>query len=78
MNKKTISLKVDDFTITLHRGKEEPEEIAQERMARYVTCLYSMIMKPMVKYFEEYYPERQTDVENIIQKHISNIHKKHL
>jgi len=73
MNKKTISFKVDDFTITLHRGKEEPEEIAQERMARYVTCLYSMIMKPMVKYFEKYYPKLQPVVCNILKKAESKI-----
>ena len=74
MNRKTISLKVEDFTITLNKGEEEPKEIEQKRMALYVACLYNMIMKPMVKYYEEYHPELKTDVENIIQKHI---HKKH-
>lgn len=69
---------MDDFTITLRRGKEEPEEIAQERMARYITCLYNMAMKPMVEYYEEYHPELKTKGENIIQKHIHNIHKKYL
>ena len=67
---KTISFKVDDFTVTLHRGEEEPEGIAQEQMARYLTCLYNMAMKPMVNYYEEYYPELKTDTENIMQKHI--------
>ena len=52
MNKTTITLKVDDYTIILHRGEEESKEIAQTRLARYITCLYNMIMKPMVKYFE--------------------------
>ena len=75
MNKKTNSFKTDDFTITLHKGEEEPEEIEQERMARYVTCLYSMRMKPMVECYEEYYPERQTKAENIIQKHIHRLNK---
>ena len=70
MNKKTISLKVDDYTITLRKGEEEPKEIEQKRMALYLTCLYNMIMKPMVEYYEEYHPELKTDVENIIQKYI--------
>ena len=74
MNKKTISFKADDFTITLHKGEEEPKEIEQKRMALYVTYLYNMIMKPMVEYYEEYHPELKTDIENIIQKHIHNIH----
>ena len=74
MNKKTISFKADDFTITLHKGEEEPNGIKQKRMALYVTCLYNMIMKPMVEYYEEYHPELKTDAENIIQKHIHNIH----
>lgn len=69
MNRKTISFKVDDYTITLHRSEEEPEKIAQKHMSRYVTCLYNMIIKPMAEYYEEYYPELKTDVENIIQKH---------
>ena len=75
MYKKTISLKVEDFTITLNKGEEEPKEIKQKRMARYVTCLYNMIMKPMVEYYEEYYPERQTKAGNIIQKHILRLNK---
>ena len=29
MNKKTISFKADDFTITSHKGEEEPKEIEQ-------------------------------------------------
>ena len=44
-------------------------------MARYVTCLYNMTKKLMVKYFEEYCPELKTDVENIIQKHIHRLNK---
>ena len=65
-----MTLNVDDYTITLHKGEDEPKEIEQKRMALYLTCLYNMIMKPMVEYYEEYYPERQTAIENIIQKHI--------
>ena len=75
MNKKTISFKADDFTITLHKGEEEPKEIEQKRMALYLTCLYNMIMKPMVEYYEEYYPERQTKAKKIIQKHIHRLNK---
>ena len=32
-------------------------------------------MKPMVEYYEEYHPERQTKVENIIQKHILRLNR---
>ena len=68
MNKETISFKMDDYTITLHRGEEEPEEIAQKRLARYITCLYNMIMKQMAKHFEEYCPELQPEVCNILKR----------
>ena len=68
MNKATITLKVDEYTITLCRGEEESKEIAQKRLARYITCLYNMIMKPMVKYFEGYCPELQSEVCNILKK----------
>lgn len=71
MNKTTITLKVDDYTIILHRGEEELKEIEQKRMALYVTWLTNVARKQMVKYFEEYCPELQIDVENIIRKHIS-------
>ena len=33
MNKKNLSLKVDKYTIHLHRGQEESEEIEQKRIA---------------------------------------------
>ena len=49
MNKKNLSLKVDEYTITLHRGEEESEEIAQERLAKYANCLYNTAMKLMIK-----------------------------
>lgn len=73
MNKKTISFKADDFTITLHKGEEEPKEIEQKRMARYVTCLCNLAMKLMIKHFEEYCPELQTEVCNILKKAESKI-----
>ena len=73
MNKKTITFKVDKYTVFLHRGPEEPKEIEQKRMDLYVTCLFNMMMKPMVEYYEEYHPELKTDVENIIQKHIHRL-----
>ena len=73
MNKTTITLKVDDYTITLHRGEEELKEIEQKRMARYVTCLCNMAMKLMVKHFKEHYPELQPEVSNILKKAESKI-----
>ena len=39
MNKKSLSLKVDEYTIHLHRGQEESEETKQKRMALYTDCL---------------------------------------
>ena len=42
MNKTTITLKVDDYTIILHRGPEEPKEMEQKRMARYVKLAYAI------------------------------------
>lgn len=71
MNKKSLSIKVDEYTIHLHRGQEEAEEMEQKRMALYATCLSNVARKQMVKYFEGYCPELQIDVENIIRKHIS-------
>ena len=49
MNKETISFKMEDYTITLCRGEEESEEIAQERLAKYANCLYNTSMKLMIK-----------------------------
>ena len=73
MDQKTTTLKVDDYTITLHRGEEELKEIEQKRMARYVTCLYNMAVKLMVKHFKEHYPELQPEVSNILKKAESKI-----
>ena len=75
MNKETISFKMEDYTITLHRDEEESKEMEQKRMALYVICLFNMMMKPMVEYYEEYHPKRQTKVENIIQKHILRLNR---
>ena len=73
MNKATITLKVDNYTIILHRGEEELKEIEQKRMARYVTCLCNMVIKLMAKHFEEYCPELQSEVCNILKKAESKI-----
>ena len=54
MNKKNLSLKVDKYTIYLHREQEESEEMKQKRMALYATWLTNVTRKQMVKYFEEY------------------------
>lgn len=70
MNKKNLSLKVDEYTIYLHRGQEESEEIGQ---ARYVTCLCNMAIKLMAKHFEEYCPELQPEICNILKKTESKI-----
>ena len=59
------------YTIILHRGEEELKEIEQKRMALYATWLTNVARKQMVKDLEEYCPELQIDVENIIRKHIS-------
>ena len=71
MSKNTMTFKIEDYTITLHRGEEESKEMEQKRMALYATWLTNVARKQMVKYFEEYCPELQIDVENIIRKHIS-------
>ena len=68
MNKKSLSLKVDEYTITLHRDEEESKEMEQKRMALYATCLSNFVKKQMVKYFEGYCPELQSEVCNILKK----------
>ena len=73
MNKKAITFKVEEYTITLHRGPEESKEMEQKRMARYVTCLYNMAVKLMVKHFEQHYPKLQPEVCNILKKAESKI-----
>ena len=78
MNKETITYKVDEYTITLHRGSEESEEMKQRRMAMYAIWIFNMSMKPMVQYFEKYYPELQPEVCNILKKAESKILKDNL
>ena len=72
MNKETMTSKVDEYTITLHRGPEEPKEMEQKRMAKYA-CLSNFVKKQIVKYFEEYCPELQPEVCNILKKAESKI-----
>ena len=74
MNKETMTFKVDEYTITLHRGSEESKEIEQKRMALYA-CLSNFVKKQIVKYFEEYCPELQPEVCNILKKAESKILK---
>ena len=73
MKKETMTFKVDEYTITVHRGPEESKEMEQKRMVLYATWIFNMSMKPMVKYFEEYYPELQPEVCNILKKAESKI-----
>ena len=40
----------------------------QQRMALYATWIFNTSMKPMVQYFEKYYPELQPKVRNILKK----------
>ena len=42
MNKETITFKVEEYTITIHRGPEESKEIEQKRMALYA-CLSNFV-----------------------------------
>lgn len=51
MNKKSLKLKVDEYTITLHRGEEETEGMKEKRMALYVSCLRNIMKEIMSKYF---------------------------
>lgn len=50
MNKKSLNLKVDKYTIHLHRGPEETEEMKQKRMALYVNCLRKVMRELMANY----------------------------
>ena len=59
MNKKNLDLKVDEYTITLHRGQEETEEMKQKRMAMFVTYLCNIALRPLVKCLKENYLEIQ-------------------
>jgi len=65
MNKKSLNLKVDGYTIHLHRGQEETEEMQQKRMAMYIACLRNTALQPLIKCLKESYPEWQIDIDNI-------------
>ena len=66
MNKKSLSLKVDEYTIHLHRGQEESEEIGQKRMALYTDCLSKAMRGIVAKHLKGYMPEEQFDIKNIM------------
>ena len=65
MNKKSLSLKVDEYTIHLHRAQEESEEMQQKRMAMCIACLCNIALQPLIKCLKENYPEWQIDIDNI-------------
>lgn len=64
MNKKSLSLKVDEYTIHLHRGQEETKEMGQKRMALLISYLCNIALRPLIKCLKENYPELQIDIEN--------------
>lgn len=57
MNKKNLSLKVDEYTIHLHRGQEESEEMKQKRMTLFISALCDIALRPLVKCLKENYPK---------------------
>ncbi len=57
MNKKSLSLKVDEYTITLHRDEEESKEMEQKRMALLISYLCDIALRPLVKCLKENYPK---------------------
>ena len=65
MNKKSLNLKVDGYTIHLHRGQEETEEMQQKRMTLFISFLCDIALRPLVKCLKENYPEWQIDIDNI-------------
>ena len=67
---------MDGYTITIYRGPEESEEIEQKRMALFISSLCDIALLPLVKCLKDNFQELQLEVENIIQKHIHNIHDK--
>ena len=62
MNKKSLSLKVDEYTIHLHRGQEESEEMEQKRIASYSDCLGKAMRGIAAKHLKRYMPEQQFDI----------------
>ena len=71
MNKKNLSLKVNEYTIHLHRGQEETEEMGQKRMVLLISCLCNIALRPLIKCLKENYPELQFDIDKI--KKVQNI-----
>ena len=65
MNKKNLSLKVDEYTIHLHRGQEETEEMEEKRMAMYIACLRNIALQPLIKCLKENYSDMQLNIDNI-------------
>ena len=59
-------MKVDGYTITIHRGPEESEEIKQKRMALYTDCLSKAMRGIVAKHLKGYMPEQQFDIKNIM------------
>ena len=57
MNKKSLSLKVDEYTRTLHRDEEESKEMEQKRMALLISYLCDIALRPLVKCLKENYPK---------------------
>ena len=57
MNKETISFKMEDYTITLHRDEEESKEMEQKRMALLISYLCDIALRPLVKCLKENYPK---------------------
>ena len=68
MSKNTMTFKIEDYTITLHRGEEESKEMEQKRMALYATWLTNVARKQILKYFEKYCPELQPVINNVLKK----------
>ena len=62
MNKKKLSFKVDGYTITIHRGPEETEEMKQKRMTLYANCLSKAMRGIVTKHLKGYMPEQQFDI----------------
>ena len=62
MNKNSLNLKVDEYTIHLHRGQEETEEMGQKRIALLI-YLCDIALRPLVKCLKENYPELQIDID---------------
>ena len=67
MNKKKLSFKVDGYTITIHRGPEETEEMEQKRIALYTDCLSKAMRGIAAKHLKGYMPEQQFDIKKFAE-----------